>query len=122
MLLIKNRLKFPKQVQQYECLKGICIGGCISKDDSIEGCSAHAHCSNEDLHKGWICLHHKDQLQKTNTLYHEVAHLLINTSPSIPGHGKAWYDKFIEIGGDVSSSKYREWLGRHFPWLKKYMR
>ena len=119
-LLIKNRNKFPVSVRRFQCLKGICIGGCVDKKDKvgIKGVSAHSHCLNTDSYQGWVCFHHKWQL-KSATMLHEIAHLLINTNTSVPSHGRKWLDKFVEIGGDIFSHEYRSHLERHWPWLKQ---
>jgi hypothetical protein len=117
MLLIKNRNKFPISVRHFQSLKGICIGGCVDKKNIILNGNAHAHCQNGDKFQGWICFHHKWQLE-TNTLQHEVAHLLINKGRTVPWHGKKWFYKFIEIGGH--DPVYIQKLKRWYPWLKKY--
>jgi hypothetical protein len=119
VLIITHRHKFPESVRQFECLKGICIGRCIDKKNTIEGVSAHAHSIKRDRFAGWICFHEKWQLG-TNTLYHEVAHLLVNTVDSVPSHGKQWYEKYIEIGG-ILHDRERRHIIRYAPWLKKYM-
>lgn len=121
-LLIKNRNKFPVAVRHIQRLKGISIGGCVDKKNSIgKGYSAHSHCVNDDKFRGWICFHHKWQLN-TNSLFHEVAHLLVDTAPSAPRHSKKWFYKFIEIGGDLNRHKYYAHIKRWYPWLMKYIK
>jgi hypothetical protein len=121
-MIIKDRKKFPIEVRHHQCLKGISIGGCVNKKRKIgKHATAHAHCRINDKYRGWICFHDKSQI-KTQTIYHEVAHLLVNSTKRISHHGKIWFDKFIEIGGKINKEKYGEHLGYHFPWLKKYMK
>lgn len=122
-LLIKNRKKFPAIVQQYQCLKGISIGGCVDKKNRIgQGIIAHAHSAkvqySRSSHKfcGWICCSHKKDLTR-DTLLHEVAHLLAASRAS---HGKQWLSKLVEIGGDFISQEFVCEMEENFPWLKKH--
>jgi hypothetical protein len=103
-VLIKNKSKFPKCVQSFKELKGICIGKCIDKFSEIPTEHyAHAHSVNGDSHQGWICLKYKFQLKEKYTLLHEVAHLMANKLCSVPIHGKKWRKAVIEIGGTYKS-------------------
>ena len=101
-LIILDRNKFPKCIQQFDCVKGICIGDCIDTSDpgSVDGDSpCHAHCGEDD-HLGWICLRYKYQLRERYTLLHETAHLL---TTDYPWHGKEWRAMVKKIGGTYKS-------------------
>jgi hypothetical protein len=121
-LLIKNRKKFPAKYRHYQCLKGISIGGCVdSRCSDFDDCYAHAH-AGAGKFQGWICFHHKRQLRVAD-LPHEVAHLLVNIEASTPWHGKKWYDKFVELGGYIATTKKaRVEVLRFAPWLNKHMK
>jgi hypothetical protein len=92
-------------VRQFKELKGICVRGCIAKDSMEE--PAHAHSLWNDKHRGWICLRNKYILNEPLTLLHEVAHLIANSSPSIPWHGKNWKKTVKKIGGTFKAYIYK---------------
>ena len=104
--IILDRKQFPKCIQQFECVKGICVGNCIdistSWDDKFD--AAHAHCSVDD-HQGFICLRYKFQLREKLTLLHEVAHLLVNKSNEYAYHGVKWRETVVKIGGTYKAHK-----------------
>ena len=98
--VIRKRSQFPKYLQPFKQLKGICIGQCIDKNDSIKKEHiAHGHGDVNDKYRGWICLRYKYVLKVKLLMLHEMAHVIANTSGSIPPHGKAWKDTVIKIGG-----------------------
>jgi hypothetical protein len=100
--IILDRKQFPKCIQQFECVKGICIGNCIAIADPTslyDGAPAHAHCGKDD-HFGWICLRYKYILREKLTLLHEAAHLLVS---DYPWHGKEWRAMVKKIGGTYKS-------------------
>lgn len=112
---IKQRSKFPVCIRYIEELNGICIGGCINKDlwdDAV----AHAHCNNNTLNQGWICLKYKTQLLERYTLLHEAAHLIVNKSSYIPHHGVKWRKVLVELGGTYASypSYNKNWSYRDY--------
>lgn len=103
---IKKRSELPKCVRHFKQLKGICIGECIDKNYAIgKNHAGHAHCFGDQF-QGWICLKYKYQLKERLTLLHEVAHLIANTSPTTPFHGKAWREAVVSIGGTFKSYSY----------------
>jgi hypothetical protein len=107
-LVIKKRSNFPKCVQEFKELKGICVGECIDNlgyyppDSTRIGRypypEAHAHSHNGDPWQGYICLAYKRLLADHYTLLHEVAHLIANTKNE-PSHGKEWRTAVMSIGG-----------------------
>lgn len=98
-LLIKNRRKFPKCIRHFQEVKGICIGECVDKRDSISPNIAHAHSDSLDSYHGWICIQYKYRLKEKYTLLHEVAHLIANKLARVPTHGKEWRAVVKRIGG-----------------------
>lgn len=103
---ITKRSDFPKCLQPFKQLKGICIGKCVNKNNTIStNHIAHAHCYGDGF-RGWICLRFKYQLRERLTLLHEVAHLIANKSPKTPSHGKKWKDTVVKIGGTYKSYSY----------------
>jgi hypothetical protein len=102
--IIRKRKDFPTVLQPFDCIKGICVGGCINPHDSLEGQeTAHAHVS-QDKYLGYICMLYSFQLEHDLMLLHEVSHLL--TRKERAHHGKAWRQKVIEIGGTVEPYIY----------------
>lgn len=103
---ITKKSELPPSIRGFKELKGICIGECINKNNKLmENHAAHAHCFDDGF-KGWICLRRKSQLRERLTLLHEVAHLIANTSPKIPFHGKKWKEAVVKIGGTYKSYRY----------------
>lgn len=106
MIKITKRSEFPKCVQKFKELKGICIGGCVDKGFSmLDRHVAHAHCWHQK-NQGWICLRYKYQLRQKQTMLHEVAHLIANKSSRTPFHGKKWKATLCEIGGSYKEYSY----------------
>jgi hypothetical protein len=101
--VIRKRSLFPKCVRQFKELKGICIGECIIKGESVDlpgsKGGAHSHAWLGDPYHGWVCLSYKYQLKEKLVLLHEVAHLIANKAPSTPSHGKKWREAVVSIGG-----------------------
>lgn len=104
-LVIKKRKDFPKCIRHFKELKGICVGNCVSKSynmhDKDKDEAAHAHYKWSHSYPGWICLRYKYQLKERLTLLHEVAHLIANTTRSVPHHGKKWKAVVKAIGGTL---------------------
>jgi hypothetical protein len=109
MIKITKRSEFPKCVQKFKELKGICIGGCVDKDVSFtnDDCWAHSHSNSYDKYTGWICLHYKYQLKHKLLLLHEVAHLIANKQKNTHHHGTRWKQAVSYIGGTYKAYTYQ---------------
>ena len=121
-MIIRKRHKLPKIVRSFKELKGICVGKCIIRGQSIEDdCWAHCHSIKGHKHEGWICLKYKYQLREKYLLLHEVAHLIACKNWNTPQHGKRWRKVLKTIGGTLKSflsyNKKRRYNG--FPLRKK---
>ncbi len=103
---IKKRSQFPKCIQKFKEVKGISVHDCIGGHDMADH-SAHAHCFPGDPYRGWICAKYAYNLKERLTMLHEVAHLIANTSESIPFHGKIWKKAVERIGGTYKAYSYR---------------
>ena len=103
---IKKRSLFPKCLQKFKELKGICVRECIAGIDMTDH-AAHAHSASMDAYHGWICLKHAYHLREKLTLLHEMAHLLANTHPGTPHHGAAWKKMVTAIGGTFKAYTYK---------------
>jgi hypothetical protein len=97
---ITKRSLFPKYVQQFKKLKGICIGGCVDQDLDQEHV-AHAHVYGK--YKGWICFKYKYHFRKL-VILHEVAHILVGWQ-EVP-HGRKWRNALTKIGGTFKAYSY----------------
>lgn len=106
-LVIIDRNKFPICVRRFKELVGISIYQCIRNNDPFEDHAAHAHCFNNDLHQGWICLKWEHILYEKFTLLHEVAHLIADKRIWKPSdtifHGKKWREVVQAIGGTLDA-------------------
>lgn len=97
--LIKPKY-LPKYIGQFKCVKGIAVGGCVDRRDSIEKeNTAHAHNYQEDKYFGWICVRFNYSLRDKKTILHEIAHLIACGR----GHDKVWKDTVVKIGGTYKS-------------------
>ena len=89
---------------KYPEVKGIFVGGCVSRGvGSSFRASAHAHTSDKDTHKGWICIRSPRKLYKKNgepsmLMIHELAHILTGE-----GHTDKWREKVRELGGRITA-------------------
>ena len=109
-----TRQHFPKYLQKFKELKGICVGGCIDPavtlGTGIPGeCVAHGHRNHLDHYHGWICVQHKYLIRMKLTMLHEMAHVLVGYGQP---HGKEWKKRLVEIGGTFKSYSYSLGHGR----------
>jgi hypothetical protein len=90
-------------VRQFKELKGICVGKCIDKNDTIDGtyprAEAHSHCYWLDPYRGWICLLEEQTLKNDGMLLHEIAHLIVDKFGDLRLHSKEFNKVCKEIGG-----------------------
>jgi len=115
LIVITDRAKFPLYTQQYDELKGICIGGCIigggnirhnKKPWTTKNELAHAH-GNFGGHKkwerycGWICVR-KQYLLSKMLMLHEIAHL----KRTNPRHDDSFRKVLLGIGGTLDATKF----------------
>lgn len=85
------------------------VGGCVARGvGSSFRASAHAHTSEKDKFKGWICVRSKnpDTLrlidgEPTNLMKHEYAHILTGE-----GHTDRYWRVLASIGGYMERESY----------------
>lgn len=120
---ITKRSQLPKCIRHFKQVKGICIGQCIDKDDTIDKKHvAHAHSHRDNAYRGWICLRYKYRLRQKLTLLHEVAHLIANSNPKTPTHGKKWKQAVVQIGGTFQAFEYRigNWISINIDYTHRH--
>jgi hypothetical protein len=86
--------EWPEDLRHPE-VKGIAVGGCISRGTRLGRMNAHAHSSLGD-HRGWICFRSAVTLAQRHTRLHELAHIVTRE-----GHTKRWREFLLQIGGTL---------------------
>jgi|SRR5271166_2324914 len=103
--MIIPKSKWPKFLEEFSEIKGICYGECIwgtsSKFSSIANISgfAHAHCDMADpKYFGWICLKHKYMIKNPLLMAHEYAHIFVGHEHY---HDDMWRRWCVKLGGTL---------------------
>lgn len=79
------KLEWPKELQ-HKAVRAISVNGCVDGKD-LGTALAHAHCSDNDLHQGYICFRAPKMITRTTCL-HELAHLIAPRESN--HHGPKW--------------------------------
>jgi hypothetical protein len=90
--------QYPKYLQGFLELKGVYVGGCVSKNIWDYDEVAHAHWCPRDEKVGWVCLRNRWSLNK-ETMLHELAHILCGNRSR--GHDDIWRRQLLELGGMI---------------------
>ena len=92
------KIDYP-HFDKYPEVKGVYVGGCISRGDTkgFYYALAHAH-TYANSHQGWICVRSKRRALESNgkpsqIMLHELAHIL-----TLKGHTDKWRIKAHELG------------------------
>ena len=108
-----------QQFSVYPALKGFFVGGCIERGEgSSFRAKAHAHRSDTDKFKGWVCIrsikrvYMIDGIRPSNLILHELAHILL---PHKHWHDDTWMLKVNELGGNIDkqykrTKNYRKYI------------